>query len=175
MNSSPSDRAKPSESWPTTRFTFTLIEGHLIKIEDSTRLPRFHDREPRSHDREPRSRDREPQSRDREPRSHDREPRSRDHCFSTVWSPSPGRGESRCVNVSSLDDPPSGLTLAIWSRSLTHRFRASLKHKDELTKIRYKNQVLCKYRVDPQRAGLSLIAELTWSNLGLKRVLNKRK
>ena len=62
------------------------------------------------------------------------------------------------------------------------RFRASLNHNDdgkiffyktELTKIIYKNQVLCKYRVDPQRAGLTLIAELTWSNLGLKGVLKK--
>ena len=43
-------------------------------------------------------------------------------------------------------------------------FRASLKHKNvgqkkfiktELKKIRYKNQVLCKYRADPQRAGLT--------------------
>ena len=41
-------------------------------------------------------------------------------------------------------------------------------YKTELTKIRYNNQVLCKYRVDPQRARLTLIAELTWSNLGLK-------
>ena len=48
-------------------------------------------------------------------------------------------------------------------------------YKTELTKIRYKNQVLCKYRVDPQRAGLTLIAQLTWSNLGLKGLLNKRK
>ena len=47
--------------------------------------------------------------------------------------------------------------------------------KTELTKTRYNNQVLGKYRVDPQRAGLTLIAELTWSNLGLKGVLNKRK
>ena len=39
-------------------------------------------------------------------------------------------------------------------------------YKTELTKIRYKNQVLCKYRVNPQRVGLTLIAELTWSNLG---------
>ena len=31
---------------------------------------------------------------------------------------------------------------------------------------------MCKYRVDPQRAGLTLIEELTWSNLGLKGVLN---
>ena len=46
-------------------------------------------------------------------------------------------------------------------------------YKTEITNIRYKNQVLCKYRVDPQRAGLTLIVELTWSNLGLKRVLNK--
>ena len=46
-------------------------------------------------------------------------------------------------------------------------------YKTELTKIRYKNQVMCKYRVDPQRVGLTLIVELTWSNLGLKGVLNK--
>ena len=67
---------------------------------------------------------------------------------------------------------------------MTCHFRASLNHKNvgqtkfiktELTKIRYKNQVLCKYRVEPHRAGLTLIAELTWSNLGLKGVLNKRK
>ena len=48
-------------------------------------------------------------------------------------------------------------------------------YKSEITKTRYNNQVLGKYRVDPQRAGLTLIAELTWSNLGLKGVLNKRK
>ena len=73
------------------------------------------------------------------------------------------------------------LTLSL-PDALTDRFRASLKHKKkwlnkiyktEITKIRYKNQVMCKYRVDPQRAGLTLIAELTWSNLGLKGVLNE--
>ena len=48
-------------------------------------------------------------------------------------------------------------------------------YKTELTKIRYNNQVLCKYQVDPKRAWLTLIVELTWSNLGLKGVLNKRK
>ena len=48
-------------------------------------------------------------------------------------------------------------------------------YKIELTKTRYNNQVLGKYLVDPQRAGLTLIVELTWSNLGLKGVLNKRK
>ena len=32
---------------------------------------------------------------------------------------------------------------------------------------------MCKYRVDPQREELTLITELTWSNLGLKGVLNK--
>ena len=46
-------------------------------------------------------------------------------------------------------------------------------YKTELTKIRYKNQVMCNYRVDPQRAGLTLSTKLTWSNLGLKGVLNK--
>ena len=54
--------------------------------------------------------------------------------------------------------------------------RWSIKiYKTELTKTRYNNQVLGKYRVDPQRAGLTLNAELTWSNLGLKEVLNKIK
>ena len=48
-------------------------------------------------------------------------------------------------------------------------------YKTELTKTRYNNQVLGKYRVDPQTPGLTLITELTWSNLGLKEVLNKRK
>ena len=48
-------------------------------------------------------------------------------------------------------------------------------YKTEITKIRYNNQVLCKSRVNPQRAGLTLIVELTWSNLGLKGVFNKRK
>ena len=32
---------------------------------------------------------------------------------------------------------------------------------------------MCKYRVDPHRGGLTLIVELTWSNLGLKGVSNK--
>ena len=48
-------------------------------------------------------------------------------------------------------------------------------YKTKLKKTRYNNQVLGKYQVDPQRAGLTLIAELTWSNLGLKGVSNKRK
>ena len=48
-------------------------------------------------------------------------------------------------------------------------------YKTELTKTRYNNQVLGKYRVNPKRAVLTLIAELTWSNLGLKEVLNERK
>ena len=57
----------------------------------------------------------------------------------------------------------------------TQRRWSNKIYKTELTKIRYNNQVLCKYRVDPQRAGLTLIAELTWSNLHLKGVLKKRK
>ena len=55
----------------------------------------------------------------------------------------------------------------------TQRQWSNKIYKTELIKIRYKNQVLCKYRVDPQRSGLTLIAELTWSNLGLKGVLKK--
>ena len=63
---------------------------------------------------------------------------------------------------------------------LTKHFCALVKHtkrkskkiyKTKLTNIKIENQVMCKYRVDPQRAGLILIAELTWSNLGLKEVL----
>ena len=57
----------------------------------------------------------------------------------------------------------------------TQRRWSNKIYKTELTKTRYNNQVLGKYRVDPQRAGLTLIAEFTWSNLGLKGVLNKRK
>ena len=32
---------------------------------------------------------------------------------------------------------------------------------------------MCKYHVDPQRTGLTLIAELTWSNLGLKGIFKE--
>ena len=55
----------------------------------------------------------------------------------------------------------------------SQRRRSNKIYKTELTKIRYKNQVLCNYRVNPQRVGLTLIAELIWSNLGLKWVLKK--
>ena len=57
----------------------------------------------------------------------------------------------------------------------TQRRWSNKIYKTELTKTRYNNQLLGKYRVDPQRAGLTLIAELTWSNKGLNGVLNKRK
>ena len=43
----------------------------------------------------------------------------------------------------------------------TQRRWSNKIYKTELTKIRYNNQVLCKYRVDPHRAGLTLIEELT--------------
>ena len=65
---------------------------------------------------------------------------------------------------------------------LTKRFSAVVKinkrrsnkiSKTELTQTKIENQVMCKYRVDPQWARLTLIAELTWSNLGLKEVLKK--
>ena len=57
----------------------------------------------------------------------------------------------------------------------TQRRWSNKIYKTELTKTRYNNQVLGKYRVDPQRAELTFNAELTWSNLGLKGVLNERK
>ena len=73
----------------------------------------------------------------------------------------------RCVLVHVVDGSFSCVvkTQRRWSNKI---------YKTELTKTRYNNQVLGKYRVDPQRAGLTLIAELTWSNLGLKGVLNKK-
>ena len=52
----------------------------------------------------------------------------------------------------------------------THKRWSNKIYKTELTKIKMKNQIMCKYRVDLQRARLTLIAELTWSNLGLKEV-----
>ena len=73
----------------------------------------------------------------------------------------------------SLEDGPSDVLFSCvvksqrrWSKKIC---------KTELTRIRYNNRELCKYRVDPQRAGLTLIVELTWSNLGLKGVFNKIK
>ena len=55
----------------------------------------------------------------------------------------------------------------------THKRQSNKIYKSELTKIKIENQVKCKYRVDPQRTRLTLIAKLTWSNLGLKEVLKK--
>ena len=67
-----------------------------------------------------------------------------------------------------VPDYAAKFTDVSFSRVVKSQRRWSNKiYKTELTKIRYKNQVLCKYRVDPQRAGLTLIAELTSSNLGL--------
>ena len=53
----------------------------------------------------------------------------------------------------------------------THKRRSNKIYKSELTNIMIKNQVKRKYRIDPQRTRLTLIAELTWSYLGLKEVL----
>ena len=55
----------------------------------------------------------------------------------------------------------------------THKRQSKEIYKSKLTKIKIENQVKCKYRVDKQRTRLTLIAELTWSNLGLKEVLKK--
>ena len=57
----------------------------------------------------------------------------------------------------------------------TQRRWSNKIYKTKLTKIKYNNQVLGKYQVDSQRAELTLIAELTWSNSAIKEVLNKRK
>ena len=53
----------------------------------------------------------------------------------------------------------------------TQKCKSNKIYKTELTKIR--NKIKCKYRVDPQRAGFTLIVELTGSNLGLKEILKK--
>ena len=55
----------------------------------------------------------------------------------------------------------------------THKRRSKKIYKTELTNIKIENQVMCKYRVEPQTARLTLIAELTWSKLGLKEILKK--
>ena len=55
----------------------------------------------------------------------------------------------------------------------THKRRSNKIYNSDLTMTKISNQVECKYRVDPQRARLTFIAELTWSNLGLIRVLKK--
>ena len=82
------------------------------------------------------------------------------------------------VNIACYHTPQLKLLLVDESFSCfikTQRRWSKKIYKIELTKTRYDNQVLGKYRVDPQREGLTLIAELTGSNLGLKGVLNKRK
>ena len=43
----------------------------------------------------------------------------------------------------------------------TNKRRFNKIYKTELTKIKIENQVMCKYRVDPQRTELTLIVELT--------------
>ena len=53
----------------------------------------------------------------------------------------------------------------------THKPRSHKIYNTELTITKIENQVKIKYRVDPQRTRLTLIEELTWSNLGLKEVL----
>ena len=65
---------------------------------------------------------------------------------------------------------------------LTKRFSAVVKtqkrrskkiYNTELTITKIENQVKRKYWADPHRTRLTMIAELTWSNLGLKEVLKK--
>ena len=53
--------------------------------------------------------------------------------------------------------------------------KTQIRWSNKIYKTELTNQVLGKYRIDPQRAGLTLITELTWSNLGFKGVLKKRK
>ena len=83
----------------------------------------------------------------------------------------PSRESQRRINPDMLEVHDVSFSCVV----KTQRRWSNKIYKTELTKTRYNNQVLGKYWVDPQRAGLTLIAELTWSNLGLKGVLNKRK
>ena len=53
----------------------------------------------------------------------------------------------------------------------THKRRSNKIYNTELKVIEIYNQVKCKYQIDPQRTRLTLIAELTYPNLGLKEVL----
>ena len=93
-----------------------------------------------------------------------------------------GRHALRSLRASQVPPAPAKCMCALWHSDVsflcvvkTQRRWSNKIYKTELTKTRYNNQVLGKYRVDPRRAGLTLIAELTWSNLGLKGVLNQRK
>ena len=87
-----------------------------------------------------------------------------------------GMLDAKAVETDMLLDKIKKLTDVSFSCVVKTQRRWSKKiYKTELTKTKYNNQVLGKYRVDPQRAGLTLIVELTWSNLGLKGVLNERK
>ena len=59
-------------------------------------------------------------------------------------------------------------------RSLkTQKRRSNKIYNSELTVAKIENQVYCKDRVDSWRTRLTLIEELTWSNLGLIRVVKK--
>ena len=104
-----------------------------------------------------------------------RSPRgSHGHVRGATWQT--GACNGRAHGYSGVLVREGALTDVLFSCVVKTQRRWSNKiYKTELTKTRYNNQVLGKYRVDPRRAGLTLIAELTWSNLGLKGVLNKRK
>ena len=56
---------------------------------------------------------------------------------------------------------PRGLTKRFGAVVKTHKRRSNKIYKSELTKIKIEN-----HWVDPQRTRLTLITELTWSNLG---------
>ena len=62
---------------------------------------------------------------------------------------------------------------AFYEVVIIHKCRSNKIYKSELTKTKILNQLKCKYRVDPQRARLTFIAELTGSNIGFKEVLKK--
>ena len=62
---------------------------------------------------------------------------------------------TRCFKLKHVDDVSFSCVVK------TQRRCSNKIYKTELTKARYNNQVLGKYPVDPQRAGLTLTTELT--------------
>ena len=97
------------------------------------------------------------------------------HPCSATWPPchiATRGGPARHVNLRSPRQPPDVSFSCVVK---TQRRWSNKIYKIKLTKTRSNNQVLGKYRVDPQRAVLTLIVEWTSSNLGLKGVLKKRK
>ena len=71
------------------------------------------------------------------------------------------RAEGRARDLTAGGFPALGIDVSFSCVIKTQRRWSNKIYKTKLTKIRYNNQVLCKYWVDPKRPGLTSIAELT--------------